>query len=412
MALYGNLPALAKLPPDNVGLTPVQIATQCGNSPTSPPVPLPGSVSFPCANYLQQFYWSLDRGFDAPDAGGAGPSIYNNYDFSYSHQFADGIALKVTPFYKLGTSLPTSSLLLTLPGGSQIFSEASKGINRTTGAEFSLTTRITRSASRASSPARIRTCCSRHRRFRTVSSTAFRSSRRRRLRSATSTAPATYRRYRCASAERTTSPAALASRRSSSSIPVSPTTSETRWRRRCRTAPNANIPQVNFGAGAPILLGYQNAGGTHFEYQLLRPGILGIAVGAKHRGDARKRRRRRKSGGVTWYPNVQFNLTFQYKHGRDTVGVQFIDIGTNGYNGTTPRSIRSTSPVANGVSGPQTGQNTCTAQYGAARGCAAIPSNAYAFSNGAYILTNGNIGAWQLAPLAPMAVSVFYRRQF
>jgi hypothetical protein len=106
------------------------------------------------------------------------------------------------------------------------------------------------------------------------------------------------------------------------------------------------------------------------------------------------------------------NFTLQYKHGKDTFGVQLINVGTNGYNGTTPAVNPFYQPVATGLSGPQTGQNTCTATYGNARGCSAIPTNTYAFTNGAYLLTNGNVGNWQLAPLAPMSVSLFYRRQF
>jgi hypothetical protein len=117
------------------------------------------------------------------------------------------------------------------------------------------------------------------------------------------------------------------------------------------------------------------------------------------------------SGGQTWTPNVRLDLTFQYKHGKDTIGLQIADVASNGYNGTTPAVNPFYQPVANGVSGPQTGYNTCIAQYGTARGCAAIPTNAYAFTNGAYLLTNGNTGNWQLAPLSPTVFNLFYKRQ-
>ena len=86
-------------------------------------------------------------------------------------------------------------------------------------------------------------------------------------------------------------------------------------------------------------------------------------------------------------------------------------VRTTGYNGTTPAVNPYYQPVGNGTSGPQTGQNTCVAQYGTARGCANIPANTYAFTNGAYLLTNGNVGNWQLAPLAPMSFNLFYKRQ-
>ena len=114
---------------------------------------------------------------------------------------------------------------------------------------------------------------------------------------------------------------------------------------------------------------------------------------------------------MTWTPNVAFNLTLQYKHNRDAIGVQFVNLFGNAYNGSTPAVSPFYQPVGNGTSGPQTGQNSCTALYGNTRGCQAVPSNTYAFTNGAYLLTNGNVGNWQLAPLTPTVINVFYRRQ-
>ena len=137
--IYGNLAALAALPPNLVGVTPLvpgaPIANQCGTTFNG----IAGT--FPCQNYLQQYYWSLDRILDAPDAGGGKPAIYSNYDASYSHQFgAGGVAVKVTPFYKLGVSLPSATLLTSELGGSQIFEVGSNGFNRTTGVELNVTT--------------------------------------------------------------------------------------------------------------------------------------------------------------------------------------------------------------------------------------------------------------------------------
>jgi hypothetical protein len=166
-----------------------------------------------------------------------------------------------------------------------------------------------------------------------------------------------------------------------------------------------NIPQVNFGAGVPILLGYQNAGGSSLSTNYYDPAYSGSQL-APNVAATRGTPTSNHSGGVTWLANVSFNLSLQYKHGKDTFGLQMVDVGTNGYNGTTPAVNPFYQPVATGISGPQTGQNTCTATYGTARGCAAIPSNAYAFTNGAYLLTNG-----QLAPLAPMSFNFYYRRQ-
>ena len=411
LGLYGNTAALAALPPDNVGLSAAQIAVQCGLSPNQPPVPLPGAVSFPCANYLQQLYWSIDRGYDGPDAGGVVPAIYSNYDASFSHQFANGMALKVTPFYKLGTSLPTSALLLTLPGGSQIFAPSSKGINRTTGAEFSLTTadhpygfsgfisgtyqNVLQSAPPLSNGE-----------FNGVPQLSNASIDLGDVYRAGYVSPASVRIGGTYTFRNGFSITPIIQIDSGYPYNVGNTLAAT-----LPDGSNANVPQVNFGVGTPILLGYLNQGGTALNTNYYDPAYSGSQLNpniAATRGTPGSS----QSGGITWVPNVQLNVTFQYKHDRDTIGLQLIDVGTNGYNGTTPAVNPFYQPVANGLSGPQTGQNTCVAQYGTARGCAAIPANSYAYSNGAYLLTNGNVGNWQLAPLSPMEFNVFYRRQF
>jgi hypothetical protein len=59
----------------------------------------------PCANYADQLYWlqrnyrfGLQNDTTYPLRG----STFTNYDFSYSHEFKDGTAFKVTPFYRRG----------------------------------------------------------------------------------------------------------------------------------------------------------------------------------------------------------------------------------------------------------------------------------------------------------------------
>lgn len=405
--LGGNQAALAALPPNLTGATSLYAgapaANQCGTT-------LNGAASlFPCQNYLQQLYWAMDRNLDAPDAGGALPSIYNNYDASFSHQFDGGYAIKITPFYKLGVALPTSSLLKTLAGGQQIFSEGSKGFNRTTGAEFQLTTPD-----------------------KTVGFSGFISGTYQnvlqsapplsngefdgvpQLSSATIALGNVYR-------AGYVSPVGVriggtyTTRSGFSVTPVIQLDSGFPYNVGNSIAATvngvpANIPQVNFGAGTPILLGYQNSGGTALNTNYYDPAYSGSQL-APNIDATRGTPGSSNSGGVTWTPNVRLDLTLQYKRGKDTIGLQIADLASNGYNGTTPAVNPFYQPVANGVSGPQTGQNTCIAQYGSARGCAAIPSNSYAFTNGAYLLTNGNTGNWQLAPLAPTVFNLFYKRQ-
>jgi Carboxypeptidase regulatory-like domain len=410
LGIYGNLAALAALPPNLVGATPLitgaPVANQCGTT-------LNGIAgTFPCANYLQQYYWSIDRGLDAPDAGGAQPSIYSNYDASYSHQFGPGgVALKITPFYKLGTQLPTAQLLLTLPGGQQVFSEASKGFNRTTGVELNVTTpdhatglsaflsgtyqNVLQSAPPLSNGE-----------FNGVPQLSAATIALNDVYRAGYISPASVRIGGTWNMGNGFSVTPIVQLDSGFPYNVGNTIAGT-----LPDGTNANLPQVNFGAGVPILLGFMNIGGTAANTNYYDPAYSGSQI-APNIAATRGTPGSGNSGGVTWTPNVQFNLTLQYKHGRDTIGIQMLNLFTNGYVNSTPAVNPFYQPVANGLSGPQTGQNTCAATYGAARGCAAVPVNSYAFSNGAYLLTNGNVGTYQLAPLSPTVFNVFYRRQF
>ena len=414
MGIYGNLAALAALPPNLVGVTPLipatattaasPLANQCGTT-------LNGVAgTFPCKNYLQQYYWSLDRGLDAPDAGGTLPSVYNNYDASLSHQFAGGIAVKLTPFYKNGVDLPTFGLLRTLPGGQQIFSGGAQGINSTTGVEFNVTTpdkavgfsgflaatyqNVLQSAPPLSNGE-----------FDGVPQLSAATIALHNVYRAGYIAPASVRIGGVYNFGNGFSINPIVQINSGFPYNVGNSLAAT-----LPDGTNANIPQVNFGPGAPILLGYQNQGGTQLSTNYYDPVYSGSQL-SPNINATRGTPGSSNSGGVTWDANVQLNVTVQYKHGKDTIGMQLVNVGTNGYNGTIPAVNPFYQPVATGVSGLQTGQNTCSAQYGTARGCSAIPSNAYAFSNGAYLLTNGNIDGFQLAPLAPMSVNVFYRRQ-
>jgi|GEM_PF-1279391 len=59
----------------------------------------------PCANYAEQLYWlqrnyifGLQNSSTYPLRG----STFTNYDLSYSHEFKDGTAFKLTPFYRRG----------------------------------------------------------------------------------------------------------------------------------------------------------------------------------------------------------------------------------------------------------------------------------------------------------------------
>ena len=81
-------------------------ATYCG--PGSPAIS--GGVltvlgTQPCASYADQLYW-LQRnyrfGLQSETTYPLRGSTFTNYDVSYSHEFKDGTAFKLTPFYRRG----------------------------------------------------------------------------------------------------------------------------------------------------------------------------------------------------------------------------------------------------------------------------------------------------------------------
>jgi len=416
--LYGNLAPLAALPPNTAGLTPAQIATQCGTSPTNPFVPLPNTKPFPCANYLQQFYWSLDNGFDAPDGGGILPAAYNNYDFSYGHQFPGGYAMRITPFYKSGTNLPTAVLLVALPAGGSIFSGGAKGINKTTGVEFNVTTpdRATGFSGflsgtyqnvLQSAPPFISG------EFNSAPQLSFATIALNDIYRAGYVAPGSVRVGGTYNFKNGFSITPIIQIDSGFPYNEGELIASGGLGSVCAVA---NYKQVNFGCGVvpPGFSGYQNTQGALLNTNYFDPAYSGTNANpniAASRGNKTSA----NSGGVTWTPNVRLDLTLQYKHGRDTIGLAIIDVADNGFNGATPSVNPFYQPVATGVSGPQTGQNTCIfGVYGSARGCAAIPSNAYAFTNGSYVLTNNAVGSasFVLAPLAQTQFNLYYRRQF
>ena len=57
-----------------------------------------------CASYADLLRWSEDVFY--PDAGNALTPTYTNEDFSYSHQFAGGYSVRVTPYFRSGQNIP------------------------------------------------------------------------------------------------------------------------------------------------------------------------------------------------------------------------------------------------------------------------------------------------------------------
>jgi hypothetical protein len=104
-----------------------------------------------CQNYADQLYWANQNFLEGIPYQPVAPTTFNNYDFSYSHDFGKGIGFKISPFYRRGydgTALVANPRLgpngqpLLNPDGTIIFgpnTATNLGVERTTGIEFLLT---------------------------------------------------------------------------------------------------------------------------------------------------------------------------------------------------------------------------------------------------------------------------------
>ncbi len=394
--LYGLQPYLR---------VPAKPGAICGN---------PATLVFGCTSYAQQLYWQGDA-VEAPDAGNGTPALYTNVDMSYQHLFKNGWGLRVTPFVKRGTNLPTFFVLNPTLG---IFAVSNQGLNKTAGLELGLTT-----------PQRA------------LGISGFLSAT---YQNVLSTTPPF-------SANETTVPfiptASLALGDLYRAGYVSPFSvrigGTDNLKHGWSVSPQlqfdigypysvgnmiaaqigtsasgqpiyANIPQVDFGPGitggqSSFVGGNPGASVATNYYDPAFPGSAldpNIAATRGTPGTA-------VNGGKLSHPNLYGDLTIQYTSHGNTFGVQMLNLFGNAFNGSVPAINTYYQPVANGLSGPQTGVNVCTAQVGTARGCTPyIPNNINAFSNGAYLLSNGNFtGTPGFAPLQPFTVQFFFQHR-
>lgn len=102
-----------------------------------------------CTSYADQLYWLMRNARYAQQSQINYPlqgSTFTNYDFSFSHEFASGAALKVTPFYRRGYNIvETSQTLLGIDTvtGTELLSpevQSNLGLQTAAGVEFLATT--------------------------------------------------------------------------------------------------------------------------------------------------------------------------------------------------------------------------------------------------------------------------------
>jgi len=146
-ASYGRSVEFA---PNGIINTPISVPSAFYNVPsydsrTGAPAKYCGPLNKTvCTSYGQQLHDQYVA-FTSPEAFAVKPATYNNYDFSYSHQFANNVGVKITPFYKrgydvniFGTTVLGTDPVTNLPQfGPTVLTNL--GIDKSTGVEFLLT---------------------------------------------------------------------------------------------------------------------------------------------------------------------------------------------------------------------------------------------------------------------------------
>jgi len=360
----------------------------------------PAAARFKCANYAQQLYWLYDQNFDAPDLGGATAQVASNYDITYQHQFRNGFGMRVTPFYKLSSGLPSFALLSettdAITGAilTEVFTSNNSGLNRTTGVEFGLTT-----------PER------------PVGFDGFFS--------------ATYQNVLTSAPPLINGEANLPIIGSGSLALgdvyragyVSPFVArlgvEYKTKFGLRLNPILqydrgfpfnvgdliasrsaifgafqNIPQVNVGPGRTLIPGFNGATGGSLSTNYVDPAMPG-SVFKPNIAATRGTPESASAGGILYHPDLEADMTVEYKAGRNTFGVQATNLFGNVYNGVVPGVNPYYQPVATGVAGPQTSQvKQAVPDFQGGiynnRGFANVPADANAYTNAAYLLSPSN----------------------
>lgn len=368
------------------------------------------TTTFPCSSYAAQLYWQGDN-VEAPDSGTAVPAIYSNYDASFNHLFANGMGMRITPFYKLGTHLPAGYPLNPALG---IFAVGNLGYEKTTGLEFDLTTAQKAIGFSGFFAATYQNVLSTTPPFSTyetaVPFVSLPSLTLGDLYRAGYVSPAVFR------------IGGVYNFKGGFSVNVQvqsnigyPYSSGNVIAAQLANGSFANLPQVDFGPGitsgqASLIGGNPGAAVSTNYYDPAYPGSAQNPNIAATRGTPGTA----SNGGFLSHWNMDANVTLQYKWKRSTIGVQLLNFLGNAFINTVPTVSPWYQPVATGISGPQTGYDSCTNQVGAGiRGCyPVVPADANAFTNGAYLYTNGNFTAASgpiLGPGQPASIQVFYQ---
>lgn len=411
-ALYNYAPFLNVPPLDHAG----QTAPACGsgtNTSRHTPVVIGGTSQgtsnlFYCQNYAQSLFWLYDQFHDAPDVGSIHPAVYLNYDLTYQHQFRDGVGLRITPFYKRASSLPSFSLISQVIQPttgqilSQVFNSTNLGVNRTTGVEFGLTTPDTETGLAG---------------FLSLTyQNVFNSTPP--LIGGEDSLPIN-------------SSGSLALGDLYRAGYVSPFIARLGFEYKTRgglrfnpifqfdrgypygvgttiasgqviNGSFYNIPQVNLGPGITQIPGYLGVTGSGLATQFVDPAYPG-SIFSPNIAATRGTPETSQAGGVLSKPELNADLSIEWTRKRNTLGVLIQNAFGNVYYGSHYQVNPYYQPVTTGVAGPQTGMlPQANPAFGGGvfrnRGFANIPADAY------------GTGAYVVVPNAPTQFQFYYQR--
>ncbi len=320
-----------------------------------------------CKNYADELYWINQNYLEGVPYQPVKPATFNNYDFSYSHDFKHGISFKLTPYYRRGydgLTLVSNPLLdkngqpLLNPDGSIIYgplTATNLGVERTTGVEFLLTKEAETGLSGSLSATYINE----------TSNVIPNSGSEDFFPSIPSQSLALGNEYRVGF--------------------LSPFQATLAVQYKSKGGLRIN-PQIYYERGYPIGEGlitavYVNgvpynvpntnvtdSNGTTYAPQYVDPQDPGT-IKNPHIDATRGTAETASAGGVIGHGAVFGNLTIEFSKpgSRSTIGLQILNIASNVYAGFGTGNPISTNtryqPVASGISGPLSGYSPLAAQY-------------------------------------------------
>lgn len=327
-----------------------------GAGPTTPPS-YKGSVGSnlqlgrSCGNLASLLYNAQDAYF--PEVAAVQPAYFNVYDFNYSHQFRDGSAIKIAPFFRQGFKIQSITAPLVFNPVTGVYSFGSlssvpNGVNKTAGIDLQYTLPD-----------------------RPYGLTGFFSASY--VNEFTNTPPAGDNPY-----GQDFEPIILPQSYSTGNLYragfVSPYTMnmglsyKTRSGFRINPVIHMNVGYpYNDGALTPVIAynGAQNVANTNLTDQFGPAGAPYFIDPANpgseqqpHIAASRGNTESPSGGGLLSRPQVWGDLTLEYSplHSRSTFGVQILDVFNNAYY-LTPSINPAYYPVTSGVAAPFTGQS-------------------------------------------------------